>query len=137
MWCLREYAKFIFITFENCDKTCSKIEKTWFLLVGWQKSINKWWMKNTAVIRFSQCCNLIFAPRFWAVKVRLQPKLFNNTINRPKGCKLIQKRDSGRCFPVNFVKFLGTTFYIELFIWATAFGLSFVNPRKKSMEELV
>ena len=94
-------------------------------------------MKNTAVIRFSQCCNLIFAPRFWAVKVRLQPKLFNNTINRPKGCKLKKKRDSGRCFPVNFVKFLGTTFYIELFIWATAFGLSFVNPRKKSMEELV
>ena len=32
-------AKFIFITFESCDKTCSKIEKTWFLLVGWQKSI--------------------------------------------------------------------------------------------------
>ena len=29
-------AKFmIFITFESRDKTCSKIEKTWFLLVKW------------------------------------------------------------------------------------------------------
>ena len=25
----------IFIMFESCDKTCSKIEKTWFLLVHW------------------------------------------------------------------------------------------------------
>ena len=41
------------------------------------------------------------------------------------------------CFPVNFVKFLGTTFHVELFIWVTAFGLSFVNPKKKSMKELV
>ena len=95
---LREYAKFIFITFENYDKTCSKIEKTWFLLVGWQKSIKKWWMKNTAVIRFPQCCNLTFAPWFWAVKVCLQAKLFNNTINRPKGCNLIKKETLGNVF---------------------------------------
>ena len=25
----------IFITFESHDKTCSRIEKTWFLLVNW------------------------------------------------------------------------------------------------------
>ena len=87
-------------------------------------------------MRFPQCCNLTLAPRFWEVKVCLQAKLFNNTINRPKGCNLIKNRLWHRCFPVNSVKFLGTTFYIELFIWTTAFGLSFVNPRK-SMKELV
>ena len=54
-----------------------------------------------------------------------------------KAATLLKKRLWHRCFPVNLVKFLGTTFYIELFIWATAFGLSFVNPRKKSMKELV
>ena len=32
---------------------------------------------------------------------------------------------------MNFSKFLGTTFFLE-HIRATAFGLSFVNPRKKS-----
>ena len=32
-------AEFIFITFKNCDNTCSKIEKTWFLLGWWQKSL--------------------------------------------------------------------------------------------------
>ena len=54
-----------------------------------------------------------------------------------KAATLLKKRPWHRFFPVNFVKFLGTAFYIELFIWATAFGLSFVNPRKKSMKELV
>ena len=57
--------------------------------------------------------------------------------NRPKGCNLNKKETMRRCFPVNFIKFLGTNLYIELFIWATAFGLSFVNRRKKSMKELV
>ena len=131
-------AKFIFITFENCDKTCSKIEKTWFLLGWWQKSI-EWlkWMKNAAVIMLPQWCNLTPDPRFWADKLCLQAKLLNNTSNRLKGCNLIKKRPWQRCFPVNFVQFQGTTFYIELFIWATAFGLGFFNPRKKSMKELV
>ena len=33
-------AKFVFITFdESCDKTCSKIGKTCFPLVAWQKSV--------------------------------------------------------------------------------------------------
>ena len=54
-----------------------------------------------------------------------------------KTATLLKKRLWHRCFPVNFGKFLGTTFYIELFIWATSFGLSFVNPKKKSMKELV
>ena len=31
----REVKFVIFITFESRDKTCSKIEKTWFLLVHW------------------------------------------------------------------------------------------------------
>ena len=54
-----------------------------------------------------------------------------------KAATLLKKRPWHRFFPVNFVKFLGTAFYIELFIWATAFGLSSVNPRKKSIKELV
>ena len=33
-------------------------------------------------------------------------------------------------------KFLATTFFIE-HIWVTAFGLTFVNPRKKSVKELI
>ena len=34
--CLFQEVKLvIFIIFENSDKTCSKIEKTWFLLVHW------------------------------------------------------------------------------------------------------
>ena len=44
---------------------------------------------------------------------------------------LLKKRAWNRCFLMNFAKFLGTTFFIEL-IWVTAFGLSLVNPRKKS-----
>ena len=31
----------MFITFESCDKTCPKIEKTWFLLVQWVAKISK------------------------------------------------------------------------------------------------
>ena len=54
-----------------------------------------------------------------------------------KAATLLKKRLWHRCFSVNFVKLLWTAFYIELFIGATAFGLSFVNPRKKSMKELV
>ena len=54
-----------------------------------------------------------------------------------KAATLFRKRLWHRCFPVNFLEFLGTSFYRELLIWATAFGLSFVHPRKKSMKELV
>ena len=61
-------------------------------------------------------------------------KLFNNTINRPKGCNFIKKEVLAQIFSC---KFLGTAFDIELFIWATAFGSSLVNPRKKSKKELV
>ena len=53
-----------------------------------------------------------------------------------KAGTLLNKRLWRRCFPVNFAKFLGTTFFVE-HIQATAFGLSFTNPRKKSMKELV
>ena len=49
---------------------------------------------------------------------------------------LLKKRLWDRCFPVNFVKLLGATFFIE-HIRATAFGLSFVNPRNKFVKELV
>ena len=59
-------------------------------------------MKNTAVIRFSQYCNLTLAPWFWAVKVCLQAKLFNNTINRSKGCKLIKKETMVQMFSCEF-----------------------------------
>ena len=33
-------AKFIFMTFESCDKTCSKIEKK-LVSIGWVAKINK------------------------------------------------------------------------------------------------
>ena len=66
--------------------------------------------------------------------------LFNNTINRPKGCNFIKKQALALMFSCEFCEISRNNFlyiYIELFIWATAFGLSFVNPRKKSMKELV
>ena len=53
-----------------------------------------------------------------------------------KVATLLNKRLWHRCFPVNFARFLGTTFFTEQ-IQATAFGLSFVNPRKKFVKELV
>ena len=45
----------IFITFKSCDKTCSKIEKSWFLLIQWVVKINKKMMNENpdAVTRFS------------------------------------------------------------------------------------
>ena len=48
-----------------------------------------------------------------------------------KAATLLKKRLWHRCFPVNFVKFLGTTFFIE-----DMRATSFVNPRKMSMKEL-
>ena len=76
-------AKFLFITFdESCDKTCSKIGKTCFPLVAWQKSIknDEWkiqkqfekYEKYRKNIRFPQWCNLTLVPQFWATKVWLQ-----------------------------------------------------------------
>ena len=53
-----------------------------------------------------------------------------------KVATLLNKRLWHRCFPVNFARFLGRTFFIEQ-IQATAFGLSFVNPRIKFVKELV
>ena len=44
---------------------------------------------------------------------------------------LIRKRLWHRCFSKMFAKFLGKFFFIE-HIWVVAFGLGFVNPRKKS-----
>ena len=59
----------IFITFKNCDKTCSKIEKNWSLFIQWVAKI----MKNPeAVIRFPQWCNLTFTPWFYITKVCLE-----------------------------------------------------------------
>ena len=55
-----------------------------------------------------------------------------------KTTTLLKKRLWDRRSPVNFVQLLGTTFLIEnTRATAFAFGLSFVNPRKKYMEELV
>ena len=53
-----------------------------------------------------------------------------------KAAPLLKKKLWHRCFHVNFAKFLGTTIFIEQ-IRETAFGLSFVNPRKKAIKELV
>ena len=47
-----------------------------------------------------------------------------------KAEKLLKRRLCHRCFPKSFVKL---SFFIE-HIWAAAFGLSFVNPRKKSVK---
>ena len=52
-----------------------------------------------------------------------------------KAATLLKKRPWQRCFPVNFVKFLGTT--NKTHIRATVFRLSFVNPRKKPVKELI
>ena len=93
-------------------------------------------MKNTAVIRFPQCCNLRLAPRFWAVKVCLQGKLFNNTINRPKGYNLDKKYFS-QMFSCKFCEISRKNFLYRTFHLGHYFWLSFVNPRKKSIKELV
>ena len=53
-----------------------------------------------------------------------------------KAATLFKKRPWLRFFPANFAKFLRTTFFIA-HIWATAFALGFVNPRKKPVKELV
>ena len=55
--------------------------------------------------------------------------------DRPKGCNFIKKETLAKMFPVNFVKFLGTT--NKTHIRATVFRLSFVNPRKKPVKELI
>ena len=125
-------AKFIFITFENCDKTCSKIEKTWFLLGWWQKSMK--WMKNTAVIRLPQWCNLTLAPRFWAVKVCLQAKLLNNTINRPKGCNLIKKETLAEMFSCEFCAISGNNFLYGTFHLGHCFWIRFCQSYKEVYE---
>ena len=49
-------AKFmIFITFESRDKTCSKIEKTWFLLVKWVAKRNSLVNEKNPVAIVQRC----------------------------------------------------------------------------------
>ena len=61
----------------------------------------------------------------------------SNTIyNRPKGCYFINKETLAQMFSYEFCKISRKNFFIE-HIRMTAFGLSFVNPRKKSVTELV
>ena len=57
--------------------------------------------------------------------------LFNNTINRPKGCNFIKKYFLAQMFFCEFPEISRNNFFIE-HIRATAFVLSFVYPRKKS-----
>ena len=57
--------------------------------------------------------------------------LFKNTINRSKGCNFAKKETLAQMFSCEFSEFSRNNFFIEHF-WATAFVLSFVNPRKKS-----
>ena len=61
---------------------------------------------------------------------------FNNTINRPKDCNLIKKETLAKMFSSEFCKTSTNNFFIKQ-IQATAFGLSFVNPWKKSVKALV
>ena len=53
-----------------------------------------------------------------------------------KAANLFEKRLWHKCLPANFVKFLGATFFRE-HIRENNFGLSFANPRKKSVKELL
>ena len=53
-----------------------------------------------------------------------------------KATTLLKKRLWHRCFSANIAKFSRNNFFIE-HIWATALGLTFVNPRNKSVKELV
>ena len=64
--------------------------------------------------------------------------LFNNTINRPKVCNLIKKETLTQMFSSDFCEISRSNFSTQIaHIQATAFGLSFVNPWKKSVKELV
>ena len=56
--------------------------------------------------------------------------------DRPKGCNFIKKETLAQMFSFEFCKISRNNFFIE-HIRATAFGLSFVNPRKKTVKELV
>ena len=62
--------------------------------------------------------------------------IFNNTINRPKGRNFNKIETLTQMFFYEFCKISGNNFFTE-HIRATAFGLSFVNPRKKSVKRLV
>ena len=52
-----------------------------------------------------------------------------------KAATLLNK-GPGTCFPVNFCKISRNNFFYRTHL-GTAFGLSFANPRKKSMKKLV
>ena len=54
-----------------------------------------------------------------------------NTINRPKSCNFTKKDTLAQMLFCEFSEISRNNFFVE-HIRATAFGLSFVTPRKKS-----
>ena len=60
--------------------------------------------------------------------------LFND---RPKSCNFIKKETMAQMFSCEFCKISRNKLFYRAHIWVTVFGLSFVNPRKKSVKELV
>ena len=51
------------------------------------------------------------------IRKHLCQSLFLNKVGGPRPATLLKKRLRHRCFPVNFVKFLRTPFFIEHFWW--------------------
>ena len=60
----------------------------------------------------------------------------SNTINSTKGFNFIKKETLEQMFSCKFCEISRNNIFIE-HNQATAFGLSFENPRKKSVKELV
>ena len=60
--------------------------------------------------------------------------LFNE---RPKSCNFIKKETLAQMFSCEFCKISRNKLFYRAHIRVSVFGLSFVNPRKKSMKELV
>ena len=57
--------------------------------------------------------------------------------DRPKSCNFIKKETLAQMFSYEFCSISRNKLFYRTHIRATVFGLSFVNPRKKSVKELV
>ena len=57
--------------------------------------------------------------------------------DRPKGCTLLKKETLVEMFSCEFCEISRSNFFYRTHIGATVFGLSFINPRTKSVKELV
>ena len=91
--------------------------------------VKRTWISSYKVWQFSAVCTRSLSQRLDNTEAVVQSgsvkkvfqeisqKLQENTYARVSFCNLIKKRLWHRCFPVNFVKFLRTPFFIEQFWW--------------------